>query len=71
MEPAKEERRAMTIRDFSSRYRIGRTLIYEEIAAGRLQARKVANRTLILQDEAEAWSRALPTIKRKRGHAAQ
>ena len=34
---------------------IGRTLIYDEINAGRLIARKVRKRTLILRSDLDAW----------------
>lgn len=39
---------------------VGRSKIYAEIAAGRLQARKVGARTIVLHDEALAWLRSLP-----------
>ncbi len=39
---------------------IGRTLIYDEINAGRLIARKVQKRTLILRSDLEAWLTDLP-----------
>ena len=39
---------------------IGRTLIYDEIIAGRLVARKVGNKTLILQPDLLAWLDSLP-----------
>ena len=37
-----------------------RTLIYEEIKDGRLIARKVRDRTIILRTDREAWLAALP-----------
>ena len=39
---------------------IGRTLIYAEINAGRLIARKVQKRTLILRSDLDAWLTDLP-----------
>ena len=39
---------------------VGRTLIYDEINAGRLIARKVRGRTVILHADLEAWLSALP-----------
>jgi len=55
-------RRAMSILEFCERYNVGRTLAYEEINAGRLRARKVGKRTIICDDEAEAWLKSLPVI---------
>jgi len=54
--------RAFSIDEFCRRYDIGRTTAYAEIAAGRLRRRKVGKRSLITEDDAEAWLRALPTI---------
>ena len=34
---------------------VGRSLIYEEIRAGRLRTFKIGNRTLIATDDLEAW----------------
>ncbi|WP_336487414.1 helix-turn-helix domain-containing protein [Methylobacterium nigriterrae] len=39
---------------------VGRTTIYEELARGRLHAKKVGRRTLILATDLEAWLQALP-----------
>jgi excisionase family DNA binding protein len=41
----------------------GRTTVYEEINAGRLRARKIGRRTLILREDREAWLNSLPTIE--------
>lgn len=38
----------------------GRSVIYEDIAAGRLIARKAGGKNIILYDDAVAWLRALP-----------
>ncbi len=40
---------------------VGRTKIYGEIKAGRLIARKVGKRTIILDPDYRAWLTALPT----------
>lgn len=42
---------------------IGRTKAYEEIAAGRLKARKMGSRTVILAADARAWLETLPPLK--------
>jgi excisionase family DNA binding protein len=41
----------------------GRTTVYEEINAGRLKARKVGRRTLILDEDLRAWLASLPVMK--------
>ena len=55
--------RAFSIAEFCRAYGIGRTTAYQEIAAGRLRAVKVGQRTLIASDAAEAWLAALPEFK--------
>lgn len=53
---------AMSV-DGATRYlSIGRTKIYAEIAAGRLSARKIGNKTLIRKVDADAWLDALPSL---------
>ena len=39
----------------------GRTSIYAEIKAGRLTARKIGRRTVVLKDDLEAWLARCPT----------
>ncbi|MBN9454290.1 MAG: helix-turn-helix domain-containing protein [Bosea sp.] len=41
----------------------GVNTIYQELNAGRLSARKLGRRTLILAADLEAWLRSLPTMK--------
>ncbi|MGH1571921.1 excisionase family DNA-binding protein [Methylobacterium sp. P31] len=41
---------------------VGRTTIYEELARGRLRAKKLGRRTLILADDLKRWLEALPPI---------
>jgi hypothetical protein len=41
----------------------GRTKAYEAIAAGRLKARKLGRRTIILSDDLRDFLQALPTAK--------
>lgn len=43
---------------------VGRTTIYEELARGRLRAKKVGRRTLILASDLEAWLQCLPSAGR-------
>jgi hypothetical protein len=54
--------RAMSIARFSEDYAIGRTTAYEELKSGRLRGRKIGKRTIISQDDAEAWLQRLPTL---------
>jgi excisionase family DNA binding protein len=53
---------AYTISDFIETFRLGRTKVYAEIKAGRLKARKVGKRTLVLKTDAEAWLSSLPVL---------
>lgn len=56
------QKRAFSISEFCSRYGIGRTKAYEEIASGHLRAVKVGRRTLITESDAESWLVALAKI---------
>jgi excisionase family DNA binding protein len=40
-----------------------RTKLYEEMAAGRLQARKLGRRTVILSSDLDAWLVSVPAMK--------
>ncbi|MHB2208533.1 helix-turn-helix domain-containing protein [Methylobacterium sp. CM6257] len=42
---------------------VGRSFLYEQIKSGRLKARKLGRRTLILADDLQSWLSALPTIQ--------
>jgi hypothetical protein len=55
---------AFSIRDFCLTYAIGRTLAYSEIASGRLPAKKVGKRTVILRSDADRWATQLPRATR-------
>jgi excisionase family DNA binding protein len=57
------QQRAMSIGDFCQRYGIGRTSVYEEIKQGRLRGLKVGRRTIITEDDAEAWLQRLPVLE--------
>jgi len=58
--PIAARSRAFNIEEFCRRYGIGRTTAYAEIAAGRLRRRKVGKRSLITEEDAEAWLKSLP-----------
>jgi len=55
-------RRARTVKQFCADYGVGKTLTYAEIKAGRLRARKVGFKTLILHQDSEAWARSLREV---------
>jgi len=57
------EKRAFSIEEFCRRFGIGRTKVYEELKRGRLRARKIGRRTIVTEDDAEAWLRRLPLVK--------
>lgn len=55
-----QERDAFSPDEFAKRVGVGRTTVFAEIKDGRLVARKVGNRTLIVVDDAKAWLSKLP-----------
>jgi len=54
---------ARSVEDFAIATSIGRTTVYAEIAAGRLKARKVGKRTLILDEDGRAFLASLPELQ--------
>jgi hypothetical protein len=42
---------------------VGRTLVFAEIKAGRLLARKCGRRTLVLIDDFQDWLQAMPSSR--------
>jgi excisionase family DNA binding protein len=50
---------AYTIPELSEATGVGRTRLYEEIKAGRLKISKCGQRTIITNDQAQAWLSAL------------
>lgn len=55
-----KDKAALSVAEFCAAFSIGRTAVYEEMKAGRLQARKCGRRTLIPRSEAERWLASLP-----------
>jgi excisionase family DNA binding protein len=53
---------ALTVAAFCEWANIGRTAVYEEIASGRLDAKKRGKRTLIPRSSARAWLENLPPV---------
>jgi hypothetical protein len=54
---------ASSIQEFSRNNRISRAQTYKEIASGRLIARKVGTRTIIIDEDEAAWLRSLPKMR--------
>lgn len=52
----------MTVAEFCHRYRIGKTSLYREAAAGRIKLRKFGTATRISKEDAEAWVANLPVV---------
>jgi excisionase family DNA binding protein len=55
-------RLSYSIKRLATECDVSRSILYEEIAAGRLVAHKVGRRTIIRHADANRWLRALPTI---------
>lgn len=53
---------AYRIDDACSIAGVGRTLLYAAIRDGKLKAKKMGRRTLILRTSLEAWLAALPSV---------
>jgi excisionase family DNA binding protein len=57
------KRLGYSIDEFCADLGIGRTKAYEEIKAGRLKARKLGRRTIVLHKDREAYADALPEME--------
>ena len=57
------ERGAFSIPGFGQWADLGRSKIYEEIAAGRLVARKCGKRTIITWQDGQDYLNSLPTVE--------
>jgi excisionase family DNA binding protein len=54
---------ALTVKKFTEEYDVGKNLVYDEIAAGRLRAVKVGTRkTLIPRQSAREWLQSLEPV---------
>ncbi len=58
-----DEAEAMTINRFMLRYDVGRTTTYDLIKQGKLDARKLGGRTLIMAASARALFDSLPKMQ--------
>ena len=57
------EKLALSIADVVRASGLCRTLVYGEIRAGRLPARKCGRRTIILRQDLEAFLQRLPSVR--------
>ena len=62
---------AYGIETFAKATGVGRDKIYGAIREGRLNARKVGSRTIILREDGEAWLRSLPVLPAKANDSAR
>jgi hypothetical protein len=53
---------AYTIDDFVKAVGVGRSKVYEEIRLGRLRARHIGRRTVIIDSDARAYLASLPAL---------
>ena len=51
---------AFSIPEFCVAHAVGRTTVYQQIAAGALKPRKIGRRTIITAEEARRWLDSLP-----------
>ena len=58
-----DQKRAFDIVEICERTGLGRSKIYEQIGIGRLVARKVGRRTLVLERDLKDFLEALPVIQ--------
>jgi excisionase family DNA binding protein len=61
------ETHALTIREFCDRFRISRFTFYELIRAGKLRARKVNRKTILLAPDVAAYEASLPVAHYRAG----
>ena len=60
--PARTSRRARSIANLVDEGPLSRTFLYSAIKQGRLKARKAGRRTVILDDDYQAFLEALPVV---------
>jgi hypothetical protein len=56
-------KKAFTVPEFCERNNVGRDTVYGEIRTGRLRARKINRKTLILDVDEDAWRASLPVLQ--------
>jgi len=50
------------VREFCARYGICRQTFYDEVKRGRIKAKKLGKKTVILRSDAEKWAASLPAL---------
>jgi excisionase family DNA binding protein len=58
-------RLGLSVRETAVITGLGRSTIYEALASGRLLARKLGRRTVILESDLRAWLESLPPLRHK------
>ena len=56
------ERRSWRVPAFAIRHSLSRSMVYKEIAAGRLPARKAGSATIITAEDEATWLASLPRM---------
>jgi excisionase family DNA binding protein len=56
-------REAFAVREFCARYGICRQTFYDEIKRGRIRARKLGKKTIVMRADADAWAASLPELR--------
>ena len=54
-----DNREAFSVREFCARYGICKQTFYDEIHRGRITAKKLGKKTVILRTDADAWAASL------------
>lgn len=57
------EKRAYEINEFCKAFGVGRSFIYEQIADGKLFAKKIGRKNIITAEEADRWVNSLPDAR--------
>jgi excisionase family DNA binding protein len=55
-------KQAFAVREFCARYGICRQTFYDEVKRGRIRAKKLGKKTVILRSDAENWASSLPAL---------
>jgi excisionase family DNA binding protein len=58
-----DNREAFSVREFCARYGICKQTFYDEIHRGRITAKKLGKKTVILRTDADAWAASLPELR--------
>ena len=56
-------REAFAVSEFCDRYGICRDTFYQEVRRGRLRARKLGMKTIVLRADADAWVATMPALE--------